>query len=112
MPAPILKHFRVGISTAATWTNIMGPVAANRCLVVSKLTVTSTNSAGTFSIAVTTTAPPTAPPFGDYLVLNWPANIGESYTETGLVIPAGEYLVVSSSVTGLAISAFCQEVDN
>jgi len=112
MPAPILKHFRVGTSAANTWTNVMGPVAANRCLVISKLTITQTNVNGTFSIAVTTTAPPTAPGFADYLVLSCPINIGEQYTETGLVVPAGEYLAISASTSGLAVGVFCQEVDN
>lgn len=112
MPAPILKHFRVGVSAANTWTNIMGPVAANRCLVISKITITPTNVSGTFSLAVTTTVPPTGPPFGDYLVLSTPINMGESYTETGLVIPSGEYLVALASTSGLAVSVFCQEVDN
>lgn len=104
MPAPILRRYAAGPTVANTDTTLVPAVPAARALVVSKVVVSNYSAvtvkfilfvAGAGIASGVTLAP------------------GDNYTESGLVVLAGETMVVRSS-HGEAIicSVFGEEVDN
>lgn len=126
MAAPVLRHYAseynradIGVRyRAATPT-----VPATRALVVSKATVMVDGaSVGLFlwigpSAGLAIGAEVPATPVSGNIIRNSGLNNGEVYTETGLVIPAGEVLAIycggtANQTTFVAVNVFGEEVDN
>lgn len=106
MAAPILRHYVLGTMAAATATDVFPVVPAGRALVVSKAVVACALTSGTVSFDLRTA--------GDhFLIRGLVLSPGEAYTETGLVLPAGDNLRVWVGVAdGVDVHVFGQEVDN
>lgn len=112
MPAPKLRQYSHTTSaTAGTLGTVVPAIPIDRALVISKLTVVNTfngTDSLTFRILIGTNDDPT-------WAIAWdvPLAVGEVYTETSLVVPAG-YLVRASAsrVSGARVNVFGQEVDN
>src|SRR5689334_20085540 len=95
MAAPILRHYKArGSATGGTAVDVTGAVPAGRALVVSKIIVECDSSAGGVTSLHAGTGTTTAELIA-YLLLQ--AN--QVYTETGIVLLAGESLRVTSSVS-------------
>lgn len=109
MPAPILRHYKVASGAANTAFNVTGVVPPNRALVVSKVIAASGTSASqniSLFAGVDTTA---------VNAIAYPTLAGaEIYTESAIVLLAGESLfaMTSGTATQLIVSVFGQEVDN
>lgn len=111
MPAPKLRHDKEIAGTANTATPVLPAViAAARALVVSKLTVSpQINASMTFSIQITSNGNFTS----TFIARDVPLAFGETYTESGLVVAAGETVFVYCSVAnGVSVNVFGEEVDN
>lgn len=109
MPNPLLKRYFLGVIAATTWTSAMGAVVgANRALVAKVVVVNTTAAAVTFSLGIAA-AVGNGGKFADSITLN----PGEVYTETGLVVAAGEQLNAWSSVANaIGVTVTGEEVDN
>lgn len=105
MPAPKLVSYGLNVYGASTQTVVVPAVPAGRALVISKITITPAPgvSSQTFRLVLN----------GRWAALDVVINLGEVYTETGLVVPSGSTLEFSSSVAnGCHVIVFGQEVDN
>jgi hypothetical protein len=114
MAAPSLKHYRmVNAAGANSLNDVTGAVPAARALVVSKISFA--NLAGvsqniSFYIGTSATHVP-----ADIVVNTLPLGPGQQYTETNLVVLAGERLYFktdAAATNSIAVSVFGEEVDN
>lgn len=115
MPAPILRHYRwLNAAAAGTWEQVGGfTVPANRALVISKIIVVNVHTTAIATNAAISQG--AAPATGaEYIFRSISIAVGEVYTETGLVMVAGEQLYSFQNVGGgvVAYNVFGQEVDN
>jgi hypothetical protein len=100
MPNPLLRHTGGNLTTSqATYVNT---VTVGRALVISKLTVAA-NAACSVSVYC-----------AGYPILNaLPMTAGQVWSESGLVVVAGESLTAVTTVASSAyINIFGEEVDN
>lgn len=104
MPAPILRHVSNLPGTVVTDVTLLAAVPTARAVVVSKLLVANySSSASSFHLFVG----------GQGVAFSIPLAPGEVYTETGLVVLAGETVVVRQlTASTLAFHLFGEEVDN
>lgn len=109
MPAPLLRHYNaIIIGNTGSFTGPTFVTPAARALVVSKITVINNQSAAlTFSLMVGATNGT----FAYLIAANFPLNPGEIYTETGVVVLAGEGFSILTS-RDLSINVFGEESDN
>lgn len=114
MAAPSsLKHYGLSHAGGSAWSNASGgaAVAAGRALVVSKVTVanTSTSTAYTVSLSVGAAGSGAA---GLIAQVSIPPN--SVYTETGVVVLAGESLfaMTAAPTDAIRVNVFGEEVDN
>src|SRR4051794_8664958 len=109
MAAPsVLRHYSSAPTTNVT-TNISGAVAANRALAVSKICVANLDAtSSTFDLMVGA-ASGQAVKIASQVTLA----AGQVYTETGLVVLAGESVFLYTNNGGhVAVNVFGEEVDN
>lgn len=111
MAAPILRHYNASNPTTANTVFQVAPaVPAGRSLVVSKV-VASTLSSGTAQeLTLYAGATSAIESIFAYTLLGG----YEVYTESGLVLVAGQLLFARSSIAGatMSVHVFGQEVDN
>lgn len=109
MAAPTLKHYSAQTGAINTFVTVVPLVPAGRSLVVSKVAIVAVASGAQFSMTV-------GPDQGTtrFIVFGMPLATGEQYTETGLVVLAGESLAVAGlgAADAFRINVFGQEVDN
>lgn len=107
MAVPVLRRYGSGAFAAGlgTTTTIVAAVPANRALVVSKIVVANSAAASVkFNIIVAGAT---------YLVNGMSLPVNQVYTETGLVLVAGDTLVASTdTANGISVTLFGEEVDN
>ena len=110
MALPTLRLVSVSTFTANAWTAVVPLVSANRALVVSKIVVVNgQNAATTFGLLIGTTSGSGT----GHLAYATPLAGGQTYSETGLVIPAGYGLfAVTSTANGIVVTVSGEEVDN
>lgn len=109
MAAPKLQRYAFSPTAATTWQAVHAAVPAARALVVSRLTVAALQSTRVY-VAIAATA---GGGDADRVMQDVALAAGEVYTESGLVIPAGQFVSVYATViTGLGVGVFGQEVDN
>lgn len=104
MANPLLRRYAVAPATvaAANTQYTALTVAAPRALAISKITVVPT-AALTFRLWVG----------GEYIAYDVALTVGETFTESGLVVLATETVTIQSSVIGgLTLQVFGEEVDN
>lgn len=105
MPAPALRHYQLQLSNGVQ--TLVGAVPAGRALVISKIIVTSlSGTAITFGLQVG------ANNTNSWIAQNVPLNSGEVWTETGIVMLAGEVILLTGSAATGTVSVFGEEVDN
>lgn len=109
MANPLLRHYQTATFGAGSNVNVSGVVGANRALAVSKITVANLAGASvTFTLHVGAAAS-SATQIGTSITLA----AGQVYTETGLVVLAGESIFASTTTTnGIAVNVFGEEIDN
>lgn len=112
MAAPVLKHVRVQTSATANTIVYTAAVPAGRAWVISKLAFGWASSAvGTFTLYYGSTGDGTT-------ILNGqtPLSQGQVWTETGIVLEAGEKIGISVNVSNAGgvgmLHLFLEEVDN
>lgn len=114
MPAPKLRSEFVSSVATGTWSGAVMAVPAGRAVAVSKLLVLISDTAiASCKISVALGGPTLA----ESPLLAWqvPLALGEVYTETGLVIPAGHQAFLrldGAGVNQAILRVFGQEVDN
>jgi hypothetical protein len=102
MAAPILRHYQ-NLMPAGNSTLFTVPTA--RALVISKILIAATGTSTTSTITLTAA--------GNWLITNLNLTQGQVYTETGVVMTAGEALVATTSASNIyALHVFGEEVDN
>lgn len=112
MPARSLKHYKVSPGALGGWVAVMPAVVpADRAFVISKIIVTTVNtSAVQFALGAGAGAGnPRA------IVDRQKVALTEEFTDSGLVLVAGEQLEVwqyDGLVSTLLVQAFGEEVDN
>lgn len=106
MAAPLLRRASVRPAAAATWTRLLGAgVPAARAFVCRVIAAGDATSVINMSVG----AASGAGLFADGVALGQ----GQTYTEQGIVVAAGEDIWVYTSVAnGAYFSAFGEEVDN
>lgn len=107
MANPILRSYVITSSaTPSTWTALGSPVPTGRALVVSKLIVANLQGiAQAFGIRNNVTT--------GRIASSVPLDIGDVYTESGIVLIAGHFLEVWSSIaSGITVTLYGEEVDN
>jgi hypothetical protein len=107
MAAPVLRHYTaVSNATANTFDTVL-TVPANRALVISKIVVVNNLGSGSTTFNVR------AGGVGKSVTGVVTLPFGQTYTETGIVLVAGEILDHSSgNASGTVIHVFGEEVDN
>jgi hypothetical protein len=108
---PVLKKYS-GVSGAQfAHTAITAITPASRALVISKLVVVvATGSSASFHLSIGATGGG-----NNYIATNLAITNAQNYTETGLIVPAGEYLWLAGASTGTGVVScvvFGEEVDN
>lgn len=107
MAARSLKHYTYAQVASGTWQAVGTAPAAGRAL-VGKVIVT-VNAAATINLAVSAGVPVAADLIAASIVLN----LGEVYTETGVVILAGEQVRIFAGVANAVnVTVIGEEVDN
>lgn len=105
------RHYAVKLSTTAANTAVNAlTVPANRALIISKVLVT--NFGGTIGgLLIDVFAGSVAQEY--YILASYSINNGETYTETGLVLLAGETCQIrcTTANAGINMQVFGEEVD-
>lgn len=109
MALPVLRRYSLATVAVNTGTLVGSLTPANKALVVSKVIVaTAPQATVLFHMSIGTTW---AASTNIAVNVNLPS--GSTYTETGLVIPAGEGLwVYTTTANGIFVNLFGEEVDN
>lgn len=104
MPAPVLRRYAQNLYVANTETTVVPAVPAARALVVSKIVVVNAAGAAvTFRLVVG----------GFFVAADMALGFGEVYTESGLVVLAGDLVRAQcSAANGMHVQVFGEEVDN
>lgn len=112
MPARLLKRFGTATQAAATRVLVGSVVPASRVLVISKITVCNLHtSTVTFALYVG----PVSTNYNQGLIAyNMTLNVGQVYTESGLVALAGEGVQIylfGATADLLTVTVHGEEVD-
>lgn len=104
MANPLLRRYNVSPTAANTNTTLVAAVPAGRALAISKIVASAYGAAsGHITISVA----------GAGIANALPLVQTEVYTESGLVLQAGETIIVqSSAANAVMFSVFGEEVDN
>lgn len=105
MPAaPVLKRYVKNTLVVGNVNPLVTAVPAGRALVVSKVSVTGVAAISKFGLLLNNTA---------WIVYDMPLARGEQWTESGLVLVAGDTINIGIDVVdGVQVTLFGQEVDN
>lgn len=112
MPVPILRRYGTSTIPAAVTTAVTPVVPAARALVISKLIINNLGSVGIVNFALY------AGPSGnnaETIAYSIPFSPGDIYTESGLVLLAGEAIriyVFGTVANILSVVVHGEEVDN
>lgn len=109
MPLPVLRRYNVQGPVADAWADITPVVPAGRALVIGKLAIQGriANTGGGFGLRVWDGATERLYCFDQ------PLGLGEIFTESGIVLVAGDKLQLYSRIANSYVaSAFGEEVDN
>lgn len=110
MAQPVLRRITFKPTANVTWQTAVPAIGANRALVVSKLVIAyDGTSASTFYLNIGVAANS-----GNNIAQAVSISPGQTYTETGLIVPTGELLsiYVTANFGNFAITVFGEEVDN
>lgn len=107
---PIFRRYTGSNNTSGTFSLCGSLVAASRVLIVSKFVICNTQNAATsFSYQIATSATGSTNDIGSYFT---PLGPGESFTETGILIPAGYGLYFRPETAAmLSCQLYGEEVD-
>lgn len=100
MPAPLLRRYASSLTTTSPFT-VVAAVASARALVGKILVAASGSSTITLTVG------------GTNVVTALAMSAGQVYTETGLVVLAGETVTATAGTASqLVVTVFGEEVDN